>query len=229
MKTPKFVLAVLLVGGIFLHAAYGAIEIVAPGFSAGSYQSATLTPTLEWYDSSPSFGNFYKVTVTPFSYGGSAVAIWTQTVSSSSSKTDYSAKYAGPALSWDSAYLITVEKRHMSMGGGLVTTDSASDYFITVHVVISSISGSSERVTIQNKSAYFTADLTDWLLTDGYWDYEFPSFTLAAGGTVYVHTGDGTDSSTDLYWGYDRAVWNDDGDTGYLYDDRDQYISKYSY
>ena len=37
--------------------------------------------------------------------------------------------------------------------------------------------------------------------------YSFPSgFTLSAGSSVRVHTGDGTDTTTDLYWGRGSGV-----------------------
>ncbi|WP_336361607.1 lamin tail domain-containing protein [Haladaptatus sp. ZSTT2] len=51
-------------------------------------------------------------------------------------------------------------------------------------------------------------------------DYTFPdSFALDAGATVRVHTGSGTDSTTDLYWGRGGGVWNNGGDSAYVYDD----------
>jgi competence protein ComEC len=43
--------------------------------------------------------------------------------------------------------------------------------------------------------------------------YTFPSFTLAAGSTVTVHTGSGQNTGTDLFWGLGSSVWNNDGDT----------------
>ncbi len=46
--------------------------------------------------------------------------------------------------------------------------------------------------------------------------YTFPSFVLAAGATVTVHTGPGTNSATDLYWGLGSSVWNNTGDTATL-------------
>jgi endonuclease YncB( thermonuclease family) len=64
-------------------------------------------------------------------------------------------------------------------------------------------------------------ELSGWTLEDeaGY-TYAFPdSFTLGAVDTVRVHTGDGTDTATDLYWGRGTGVWNDDGDTAYVYDE----------
>ncbi len=46
--------------------------------------------------------------------------------------------------------------------------------------------------------------------------YTFPSFVLGAGETVTVHSGGGTDTGTDLYWGPGSSVWNDDRDTATL-------------
>ena len=73
--------------------------------------------------------------------------------------------------------------------------------------------------------------MSGWTLSDaaGY-AYDFPSgFTLDAGATVTVHTGSGTDTSTDLYWGYASAVWNNAGDTATLTDDAGNTVDAYSY
>jgi len=44
--------------------------------------------------------------------------------------------------------------------------------------------------------------------------YTFPAgFTLDAGATVTLHTGSGTDTATDLYWGAGAPIWNNAGDT----------------
>ncbi|MCK4736650.1 MAG: lamin tail domain-containing protein, partial [Methanophagales archaeon] len=48
--------------------------------------------------------------------------------------------------------------------------------------------------------------------------YVFPSFELLPGATVTIRTGSGTNTATDLYWGSKRAIWNNKGDTVYLYD-----------
>lgn len=48
--------------------------------------------------------------------------------------------------------------------------------------------------------------------------YEFSAITLQPGARLTLHTGPGTDNSTDLFWNSDRAIWNDDGDTLYLQD-----------
>ena len=46
----------------------------------------------------------------------------------------------------------------------------------------------------------------------------FPNFTLELGQAVTVHTGSGVDNKTDLYWGSNRPVWDNKGDTVYLLD-----------
>ena len=75
-----------------------------------------------------------------------------------------------------------------------------------------------EYVVIKNEGSV-TVDLTGWKLKDeANHLFTFPSFTLESGATVTIHTGSGTNTQTDLYWGKDRAVWNNDHDTAYLYD-----------
>jgi len=58
-------------------------------------------------------------------------------------------------------------------------------------------------------------DLSGWTVQDEAGrTYTFPDgFTLAAGETVTLHTGSGSDTETDLYWGSGSAIWNNGGDT----------------
>jgi hypothetical protein len=46
--------------------------------------------------------------------------------------------------------------------------------------------------------------------------YQFGSFRIGAGKYVKVHTGRGTNTGTDRYWGLRWYVWNNDKDTAYL-------------
>jgi len=39
------------------------------------------------------------------------------------------------------------------------------------------------------------------------------STSIIAGAQVTLHTGSGSDTGSDLYWGYGSAVWNNGGDT----------------
>lgn len=60
-----------------------------------------------------------------------------------------------------------------------------------------------------------TLELTGWTVRDeADHVYAFPSgFTLDAGASVTLHTGSGTDTATNLYWGSESAIWNNGGDT----------------
>jgi len=55
--------------------------------------------------------------------------------------------------------------------------------------------------------------------------YSFPSdFVLNADATVTVYTGSGTDIQDKLYWGSGSPIWNNDGDTAYLKDDKGKIV-----
>jgi len=58
-------------------------------------------------------------------------------------------------------------------------------------------------------------DLSGWTVKDDVGKtYTFPDgYTLGAGETVTLHTGSGTDSDIDLYWGSGSPIWNNGGDT----------------
>lgn len=74
-------------------------------------------------------------------------------------------------------------------------------------------------------------EMEGWVVKDEYgWAYTFPPFTLEPGGEVRLHTGCGQNTATDIYWckeGY--AVWNNDGDTVFLFSGSGSLITKYSY
>jgi len=83
-----------------------------------------------------------------------------------------------------------------------------------------------EYVVIENKGSK-DVDLTGWILEDeSNHQYIFPSFILKAGSTVTVHTGSGTNTETELYWGSGSPLWNNDGDTAYLYNKGGELIDK---
>ncbi|POM25801.1 hypothetical protein BTM25_01840 [Actinomadura rubteroloni] len=46
--------------------------------------------------------------------------------------------------------------------------------------------------------------------------YTFGTFTLKGRKSVYVHTGSGTNTATQRYWGRRSYVWNNTGDKAYL-------------
>jgi len=73
-------------------------------------------------------------------------------------------------------------------------------------------------------------NITNWKVRDvANHTYTFPTFVLAAGASLTLHTGSGTNTATDLYWGSGSAIWNNDGDTVYLYDSAWNLVDSYSY
>jgi len=54
--------------------------------------------------------------------------------------------------------------------------------------------------------------LTNWMIidVDDKKRYRFPKFTLAGGATVRVRSGVGRNARSDLYWGHDNYIWNND-------------------
>lgn len=92
-------------------------------------------------------------------------------------------------------------------------------------IYVSGISLSDEWVKITNDGA--TVNLQGWYIQDddAKHTYTFSSFTLGSGETVTLHSGKGTDTSDELYWGGSN-VWNNDGDTAYLYDDSGKLVSQ---
>lgn len=84
-------------------------------------------------------------------------------------------------------------------------------------VYISGLHLNEEWVKITN-SGTSPVTMTEWKIADddAKHTYIFPSFTLSPEATVTLHTGDGGDTDTELYWG-GKYVWNNDGDTARLY------------
>jgi hypothetical protein len=55
--------------------------------------------------------------------------------------------------------------------------------------------------------------MTGWTLRDrSAHVFRFPTFTLRAGARVTIHTGQGSNNASNLYWDSDGYVWNNDGD-----------------
>lgn len=71
-----------------------------------------------------------------------------------------------------------------------------------------------EYVVFENRGAK-ALNVSGWTVSDEAGrTYTFPAgATVDAGATVTLHTGSGSDTSTDRYWGRDSAVWNNGGDT----------------
>ncbi len=86
-----------------------------------------------------------------------------------------------------------------------------------------------EFVVLKNEGNA-AVNLKGWYLKDeqGH-KYVFPDFVLHPGDTVKIHSGSGVDTKTDLYWGYGRAIWNNNGDTAYLYDSSGRLVDEHGW
>jgi Lamin Tail Domain len=74
-----------------------------------------------------------------------------------------------------------------------------------------------EIVTLQNTGDESIV-LTGWVLRDSEGAaFTFPQLTLYPGGTVQVHTTQGGNSATDLYWDQSTSIW-ESGELAVLYD-----------
>jgi hypothetical protein len=84
-----------------------------------------------------------------------------------------------------------------------------------------------EYVKITNKGTT-ALNMKGWKITDkgAKHTYKFPStFVLKSKTTVTIYTGKGKNTSTKLFWGRAAFVWNNEGDTAYLYNAQGKLVS----
>ncbi len=86
-----------------------------------------------------------------------------------------------------------------------------------------------EYVILENTGSS-TISLSGWTISDAVGQsYTFSGTSLAPGETVMLHTGSGSDSSSDVYWNRGSAVWNNDGDTVLLDTDSGSRVTSRAY
>jgi LysM repeat protein len=107
-----------------------------------------------------------------------------------------------------------------------LTPVPASDVRMTLEV-LSPDDPVKEMVYIVNRGLYVR--LTGWTLSNGRGAvYTFPDLGLGGNGAaVNVHTGSGTNTATDLYWGRPATAWST-GDTATLQDAEGKVIVTYT-
>lgn len=76
----------------------------------------------------------------------------------------------------------------------------------------SNTSLNAEWFTVRNTGTH-RINLSGWTVRDpSNHVYRFGTFYLAAGASVRVHTGSGSNTATNRYWGSGNYVWNNTGD-----------------
>lgn len=144
---------------------------------------------------------------------GSAYSVTTQKTESIGAKSTSSGSGA-----YSSTTPTTTQKTEPT---GSVTSSSTGS-----SVYVSDLNLQDEWVKVTNKGS-LPVSLGGWKIDDegSKHTYIFPAYTLGSGATVTVYTGNGTNSANELYWQLDSPVWNNDGDTAYLYDNTGKLIS----
>ena len=110
-----------------------------------------------------------------------------------------------------------------------VITGTAStalgDFFVTIREIKGPGSLANEQVILTNLSGQ--VNMAGWTMTDGEGNqFTFPSLSLLSKGEVTVHTGKGSNSATDLYWGQTEPRWAS-GKVAYLRDPAGKLIATY--
>lgn len=117
-------------------------------------------------------------------------------------------------------------------GGQIPSQTGSSLPVMAVSHIQYSVEGpdiSGEYAVIENRDAC-DVDLGNWTLRDKAGHvYTFPRITVPSGGFCRVWTRSGTDTSRDLFWGMNHAVWNNTGDEAVLRDRTGRTVNVYSY
>ncbi len=88
-----------------------------------------------------------------------------------------------------------------------------------------SITVDARKETVLFTTTCTALNQTEWYLKDE--SRKIYKFTTPF-EKITLHSGSGTDNTTDRYWGT-TEVWNNDRDTAYVFDERDQLVSTYMY
>jgi len=129
---------------------------------------------------------------------------------------------------WAVAPTATVPVR----GGTIATATASTPVGADVRIVKVFNSGKKEYIEISNRGGG-PQEMSGWSVSGSRGDerYYFANgYVLEAGATVRLHSGtDGVDAPPgDIYW-TEKTVWNNDGETAYLWDGSGKVVSEYRY
>ena len=107
-----------------------------------------------------------------------------------------------------------------------------SSYNLTIDHIEYNPEGSEadgEYVVLTNHESY-NVSMVGWFLQDeaAQTAYEF-NFTISNNSSIRIYTGDGTDNSTTLYWGWHQGIWNNSGDFAIIQDENGYLVDSYRY
>jgi PKD repeat protein len=109
------------------------------------------------------------------------------------------------------------------------TESSNSVYISAFYVGAPNQTEDQEYVQIKNNGTT-AVNINGWTITDegAKHVYTFSSYTLSAESMVTLISGLGTNNASTLYWNKDIFIWNNDGDTAYLYNAQGKLVSSKS-
>ncbi len=86
-----------------------------------------------------------------------------------------------------------------------------------------------EYIKIKNTGSS-AIDMTGWSIQDEAGNtYHFPNGFIIQPGSEVIYSGSGTNTNSQLYWGAQHAIWNNNGDTIYIIDSTGRVILTQSY
>jgi len=110
----------------------------------------------------------------------------------------------------------------LPLAGSASATPTAHPYLAEIYYnspgkdLRSAASLNAEWVRIVNPTAH-AVSLTGWTVKDRQnHTYRFGAFTLKAHGAVVLHTGRGTNTAANRYWGSGNYIWNNNTDAATL-------------
>ena len=109
---------------------------------------------------------------------------------------------------------------------GATTTATNNVYISALYVGAPHQTPNQEYVQITN-SGKNAVNLNGWKITDKgvKHAYIFSSYTLKAKSTVTLRSGLGKNTANTLYWNKNIFIWNNEGDTAYLYNAQGKLVS----
>jgi len=123
------------------------------------------------------------------------------------------------------AYGVATLGAAAALSATLGTAAQASSSPVVIHEIYYNSPGSdrgsnsslnAEWVELHNPSAR-AVSLTHWTLRDkAHHVYKFGNYSLKAHGYVKVHTGKGSNTPANRYWGHSWYIWNNNGDAATL-------------
>ena len=121
--------------------------------------------------------------------------------------------------------VVTALGMAMVLSPALATAAQATTSPVVIHEIFYNSPGSdrggnaslnAEWVQLHNRTAH-RVTLTHWTLRDNARHvYRFGTYTLNAHGYVKIHTGSGSNTQTNRYWGHSWYIWNNTGDRATL-------------